>query len=117
MNEEFIQKVRIELAKVIDNNLLVVVEGIKDERSLKNLGVKRIMVLKGPLFSVVEKFSVEKEVVLLTDLDEEGRKLFSVLKRDAQKFGVKVNEDLRRSLFKTDVRHIEGLDSYLTNHS
>lgn len=117
MNEEFIQKVRIELAKVIDNNLLVVVEGIKDERSLKNLGVKRIMVLKGPLFSVVEKFSVEKEVVLLTDLDEEGRKLFSVLKRDAQKFGVKVNEDLRRSLFKTDVRHIEGLDSYLRNHS
>ena len=117
MKQEYVEKVRFELAKVIEKNILVIVEGIKDERALKNLGVKRIMVLKGPLFAVVEKFSNEKEIVLLTDLDAEGRKLFSVLKCDAQKFGVKVNESLRKALFKTDIRHIEGLDSYLFGKS
>lgn len=106
--------VRKELVSVIEKNLLVVVEGIKDERSLKMLGVERIMVLKGPLFSVVEKFANEKEIVLLTDLDGEGKKLFSVLRKDAQKHGVKVNEKLRKLLFKTDLRHIEGIASYLS---
>jgi len=112
--EEEKRAVRDELQLVIDKDLLVIVEGIKDERALKLLGVKRIMVLKGPLFSVVEKFANEKEIVLLTDLDGEGKKLFSVLKKDAQKHGVKVNEKLRKLLFKTDLRHIEGIASYLS---
>jgi 5S rRNA maturation endonuclease (ribonuclease M5) len=50
----------------------------------------------------------------LTDLDGEGKKLFAILKKDAQKHGVKVNEKLRKLLFKTDLRHIEGLASYLS---
>lgn len=90
--KEAAQKVREEIDVLIERDVLIVVEGLKDERSLRSLGVKKVMVLKGPLFSVVERLVGEDEVVILTDLDAQGRKLFSILKRDAQRLGVRVNE-------------------------
>lgn len=95
-------------------DLLVVVEGPKDERALKELGVRRVFSLKKPLFAAVEDIVVaEKEVVLLTDLDDEGKKLYHKLSVDLQRHGVKINNKLREFLFKTKLRHIEGLTRYL----
>ena len=54
-----------------------------------------------------------KEVVLLTDLDDEGKKLYHELFVNLQKHGVKVDNRLRELLFKSDLRQIEGLPSYL----
>ncbi len=102
------------LDDIKSRNLLVIVEGPKDVRALKALGVSNIIYLKKPLFAVVEEVAgMVKEVVLLTDLDEEGKKLYHRLFVDLQKHGVKVDNRLRELLFKTDLRQIEGLSSYL----
>ena len=101
------------LDEIKRKGLLVVVEGPKDKRALEALGVERVFSLKKPLYAVVEEISSEKEVVLLTDLDEEGKKLYHKLFVDFQRHGVKINNKLREFLFKTKLRHIEGLTKYL----
>lgn len=101
------------LDEIKQKNLLVIVEGIKDVRALKSLGITNVISLKKPLFAVVEEVANNKEVVLLTDLDEEGKKLYHELSVNLQKFGVKINNHLRDFLFKTQLRQIEGLASYL----
>jgi 5S rRNA maturation endonuclease (ribonuclease M5) len=96
--------------------LLVIVEGPKDKAALEALGITNILSLKKPLFSVVEEVaSIAKEVVLLTDLDEEGKKLYHELSSALQRHRVKVNNLLREFLFKTKLRHIEGLPSYISH--
>ena len=107
-----------ELLDLIDDikkkELLVIVEGIKDKKALKSLGVENIFTLKKPLYSVVEEISkMSKEVVILTDLDDKGKELYHKLSRDLQRNGVKVNNKLREALFRTPLRHIEGIDTYL----
>ncbi len=102
------------LDEIKQKDLLVVVEGLKDKRALEELGIVRIFFLKKPLFAAVEEIAEhEKEVVLLTDLDVEGKKLYHRLSVDLQKHGVKINNKLREFLFKTKLSHIEGLTSYL----
>ncbi len=102
------------LDKIKQKDLLVVVEGLKDRRALEELGIVRIFCLNQPLFAVVEEIAAtEKEVVLLTDLDEEGKKLYYRLSVDLQRHGVKISNKLREFLFTTKLRHIEGLNSYL----
>ena len=102
------------LDEIKRKGLLIIVEGPKDKRALEELGLERVFSLKKPLFAVVEEIADnEKEVVLLTDLDEEGKKLYHKLSVDLQRHGVKVNNKLREFLFKTKLRHIEGLNSYL----
>ena len=88
---------------------LVLVEGIKDKKALESLGFVNVVTLKNrPLFEVVESIG-EKEVVVLTDLDREGKKLFSILRKGFQRRGIKVDTKLRVALFKTGVRQIESL--------
>lgn len=99
-------------------NLLVLVEGIKDKRALEELGIKNVLTLKKALYAMVEQIAEQaNEVVLLTDLDEEGKKLYHRLSNDLQKHGVKINNDLREFLFKTELRHIEGLATYILTSS
>ena len=108
------EQIRELLAEIKKKGLLVVVEGPKDKHALESLGITNIMSLKRPLYAVVEEIaSKAKEIVLLTDLDEEGKKLYHKLSVDLQKHGVKINNKLREFLFKTKLRHIEGLATYL----
>lgn len=94
---------------------VVIVEGKKDKVSLHSLGVKNVVSLENkPLFRIIEELEAE-EVVILTDLDGEGRKLFSRLSHGLQRNGVKVDNKFRKLLFKTDLSHIEGLYTYLLN--
>ncbi|MBS3147883.1 toprim domain-containing protein [Candidatus Woesearchaeota archaeon] len=104
------------LEEIRNKNLLVLVEGIKDKRALSKLGIGRIKTLNKPLFEIVEDIAAtEKEIALLVDLDIEGKKLYSKLSTDLQKHKVKINNKLRNFLFKTPIRHIEGLASYLSD--
>lgn len=94
----------------------IVVEGIKDIRSLKSLGIpeERISDIKGPLFSFIENVAeTHKQIILLTDIDVEGDKLFKTLYTDFPKLGVVVDRSFRDWLINnTPVSHIEGLSSY-----
>jgi len=91
---------------------LVIVEGKKDREALQKLGFDNIVLLNKPLYEVAESVS-EKDVVLLTDLDKKGREIYSKLKKGLDKRGVTVDDTLRNLLFKTELRQIEGLTSYL----
>jgi len=88
----------------------VIVEGIKDKRVLEDLGFNKIITLNGrALFKIVEELNC-KEVILLVDLDKEGRKLYSKLKSLCSRNGIKVDDRFRNYLFKeTKIRQIEGL--------
>ena len=88
---------------------IVIVEGIKDKKALESLGFTDISYInRQPLFKVVEILQ-KKEVIILTDLDREGRKLYSRLKDELNNRGVRVDDELRELLFKTELRQIEGL--------
>ena len=69
------------LANLRSSRSLVLVEGRKDKEALTNLGVMNIKtVSQKPLYKTVEEVSESKEtVVILTDLDNEGRKYYSCL--------------------------------------
>ncbi len=98
-----------ELAVLKDK--LVIVEGKKDKEALKSFGITNVVTLKKSLFEVVEEVSSKaKECVILTDLDKKGKYLYSRLRQDLQKHGVKVDNSFRNFLFReTKLRQIEGL--------
>ena len=100
----------------ITSNILVIVEGKKDRIALQKLGINNIVELsKKPIFQIVEEISNSNdECIILTDLDKEGKQLYSKLNSNLQKHGVKINNKFREFLFKnTKLRQIEVIDSYL----
>lgn len=104
-----------EIKKLRQSGKAVIVEGIKDKRALEKFGIKRVFTLsRKPIYAVIEEVSDKhKEVVILTDLDKEGKQLFGRLNTGLQHLGVKVDKKFREFLFKkTKLRQIEGLTRY-----
>ncbi|HIH24782.1 TPA: hypothetical protein HA251_07150 [Candidatus Woesearchaeota archaeon] len=91
----------------------VLVEGPRDVRSLEKLGFRHIIRLDKPLYAMVEQLEHEEELLILTDLDDHGRKLYKYFYDEFTRRGVRVNNRLRLLIFQTPVRHIEGLARYL----
>jgi 5S rRNA maturation endonuclease (ribonuclease M5) len=102
-----------ELETLKNSKKVILVEGKKDQLVLEKFGIKSIT-LKKPLFSVVE--TIEKECIILTDLDKEGRRLYSILRKNLEKRKVKIDNRFRVFLIKrTKLKQIEGLDTYIKN--
>jgi len=95
-----------------EKDSLVIVEGKKDKKALEALGFSKVIILNKPLYEIVESIK-EKRVLLLTDLDKEGKQIYSKLKKDLDKRGIMVDDCLRNLLFRTELRQIEGLTYYL----
>ena len=111
-----IEEFNILIDKIKNSNTLVIVEGKKDKIALQKLGLNNIIELsKKPIFQIVEDIANSNdECVILTDLDKEGKQLYSKLNSNLQKNGVKINNKFREFLFKhTKLRQIEGIDTYL----
>ncbi|MEM4282329.1 MAG: hypothetical protein QXU88_00870 [Candidatus Woesearchaeota archaeon] len=108
-----------EIAEAIEvlrkSRKLIVVEGKKDKSALNRLGLRNVMTLKKPLYAVVDEIAASgEECVLLTDLDREGRKLYSLLRSELQKLGIKIDDRLRNLLLvKTPLKCIEALADFL----
>ncbi len=103
-------------------NILVIVEGLKDKEALKELGFEKIYTIKKPIYAVIDDIlkllqkTKRKECLILTDLDREGKKIYSKLNSQLSQNGVKVNSTLRNFLFRhTTLRQIEGLNTYIQN--
>jgi len=98
-----------------ERGIPIIVEGKKDKAALNELGITNIITIEGPLYQMVESIaSKHKRVMILTDLDPEGKKLYSVLKKDLSFHGVKIDDKFREFLFrKTKLRQIEGMNTYL----
>ena len=97
-----------EIAAIQESGITIIVEGKKDKASLNKLELSNIITLNKPLYEIVESIN-EKDVIILTDLDAEGRKLYHKLKSAFSKRGVNVDNNLRKLLFKAKVRNIEAL--------
>ncbi|MBI2499329.1 toprim domain-containing protein [Candidatus Woesearchaeota archaeon] len=95
-----------------NTNKLIIVEGKKDKKVLQDLGCKEITTISNSLFLTLDKIN-SKEVIILTDLDKEGKKVYSIIKKTLQRKGIKIDNKFREFLFKnTEISHIEGLKKY-----
>lgn len=106
------------LEEIKESWKLVVVEGKKDRNALLFLGLKNVYAIdKKPIFKAVEEIAaMSNRVVILTDLDSEGKKIFGKLNSDLQYHGVEVDNYYREFLFRnTKLRQIEGMPSYIEN--
>ena len=118
MDSDKIEELYNHIKKIKDCNILIIVEGKKDEKALKKFGISNIVELnKKPLFQIAEEISGSNgECIILTDLDKKGKELYGNLSSNLQMRGVKIRNDLREFLFKhTKLRQIEGLTKYLSN--
>lgn len=102
------------LEKLRDSRKLIIVEGKKDKITLEKLGIKNVVAIsRKPLYAFIESINA-KEVIILTDLDRTGKKIYSILKHKLQARGVKVDDYFREYLFKSSkITQIEGLFRYL----
>lgn len=115
MNEELFE----EIGQLKKSDYLVIAEGPKDRAALEHFEIRNIITLsKKPLFHIIEEIvKTGKEVAILTDLDKKGKELYGRINSELQRFGVKVNNDFRKFLFReTKLRQIEGLVTYTHNH-
>lgn len=106
------------ISKLKESGKLVIVEGKKDRSALEGLGVKNILILKSAIYKEIEDAvnNGNREIVILTDLDKTGKKLYARLKSGLTERGVTVDSYFREFLFKhTKLRQIEGMTAYM-NH-
>ncbi|MEK6940601.1 MAG: toprim domain-containing protein [Nanoarchaeota archaeon] len=96
----------------------IIVEGKKDKKALEYFEIKNVITLDRPLYEIIELVSDNfEEVIILTDLDKAGKKIYSILSRELGKRGVRIEEKYRNFLFqKTQLTQIEGLVSYEANN-
>lgn len=103
------------------NGALIVVEGEKDVKSLRAIGVEsEIFAIKScgeSLPDVIDEIGCGgREVILLMDFDSHGRELTERLAKSLERMKVKLNLTFWRelsSLLNNDLRDIEGLAAYI----
>lgn len=98
----------------------IIVEGRRDEQSLRRLGVEgKIFCMKATgigFFDFVEKVKPSREVIVLTDFDRKGRELSSQLIGELSRIRIKADDRLwreLRSLGHSDIRSVEELADYV----
>ncbi len=93
----------------------IIVEGKKDKQVLEEHGVKNIFTLNKPIYKLVEEIALHyKSCIILVDLDKEGRKLYKSLRKNLEKYKVKINDKFRNFLFRhTKIRQLESLDRFI----
>lgn len=99
---------------------ILIVEGLKDEKALKTLGLKDIVRISGKsLIKVIENVKEIKEtkrtkgiddVIILTDFDSKGRKLAARLTRLLQSYRIHPNQRLRSEVMKLGWNKIEDMN-------
>jgi len=117
MNKESAnQELREELEHAKKRGFLVLVEGKNDKKAFEELGFENVFAIdKMPHYRVVEEaVKRAKDVMIMTDLDKEGKKLYRYFNHHLCQNGVRVHNQLREFMFKnTQLRQMEGLVNYL----
>ncbi|KXB09160.1 hypothetical protein AKJ35_00490 [candidate division MSBL1 archaeon SCGC-AAA833F18] len=116
---EEIEKILDEIRQISKEGTPIIVEGEKDEKSLRELDIK------GPIYHIsgnqkstlnfLESLRGYEKVVVLTDFDQEGDKLARFSSKHLPKLGVDAELDLRKKLKKyvrKGVKDIEGLSKF-----
>lgn len=117
---EELEKTLDEIKKKSAEGAAIIVEGRKDEKSLRKLGVS------GPIHQIptggrtplnsLEDLSDYEEAIVLTDFDEAGEDLADFCEKHLEKLGVNILFDLRSKLkhnIRKAVKDIEGMAKFI----
>ncbi len=119
MYAENYKRFEILIDKLREFDGVIIVEGVRDEVALRNLGVRAeiIRLSRLPLAEIALIASQHHDVMILTDLDREGENLAGKLTRYLEGYRCRVDTETRRELkriAKKDIKGIEDLyDLYL----
>jgi len=113
---EELQKLLQRLSDEAENGSVIVVEGVRDKKSLESMGIRgRVVCIQSSrrsTFSFAEQLDGEKKVIILMDFDRQGVYLANRLSRVLNCQSVHANVVLwreLRSLTRSDLRSIEEL--------
>lgn len=116
---EKIEEIITELKELSKNGAIIVVEGRRDEESLKLLGINGEIMLASqrPLFEFTEFLAnTGKQIILLTDWDKKGGIVARKIIKYLLGYGIMPNVDIRsriRNLVKKRIKDIESLNNYV----
>ncbi len=115
--EEELEGVRqvIKRLKERDDDIPIIVEGSKDKKALKFLGIKEpiIRIKKGDtIFHIIERMRGKyDEVIVLTDWDRTGGRLAHRIKKACMANAITCNEEHRLELIKHLKKEIKDVES------
>jgi len=107
-----------ELSEILEKNKdkLTIVEGKRDKKVLCSLSFTNVVTINKGLYETVEDLK-EKEVLLLTDFDSEGKQIAKKLNTFLQHLGYKTDNETRRKIgllfAKLRIKKIEELRGVL----
>jgi len=93
----------------------IIVEGKNDKAALEKLGVQEhiIELNKGiPLFRIVEALQDYDMIIILTDMDQEGKIIRKKLIHLFNDYGIREDVKPRELFARLRLSHVEGLDTY-----
>lgn len=103
-----------------ESGAAIIVEGRKDESSLRRLGVRKGIFCLKALNKNFHDFMFEvekaKEAILMVDFDKEGKKMAKKLIEELTRSKVKVNDSVWRrvrNLTRPEVKGVEELADYI----
>ncbi len=121
-DEERLKRIELiikELGEFSSNGATIVVEGRKDRRALRDLGIKGeiIFASRFPLFQFSENAADNsREIIVMTDWDKEGEMLARKISGYLTSFGCTPNMGIRLNLgalVKKEVIEVENLAGYI----
>ena len=122
--KEKLLKILESLAEESKNGIPILVEGKKDVNTLRNLGIKGIIITiktKGKSFlnliSEIKQLEASK-VILLLDFDKRGKEDTKCFQQNLEHNKIKYNLTYWRELIaltSKKIQYIESLDAYLFN--
>lgn len=117
---EVIETIIAELLQYAEQDVVIIVEGLKDIRALNRLGIEGHFELAThrSLLDFCEQIARKHNyVIILTDWDRRGNILEENLVRIFKSLDIGYNVELRKklsSLVKGDIKDVEGLPSYIS---
>lgn len=121
-DEERLKQIELLIKELEDSSIsgaTIVVEGRKDRRALRDLGIEGevIFASRSPLFQLSERAANNsEEIVVMTDWDRKGDMLARRMSNYLTALGHPPNLRIRSrlgSLVKKDVKEVENLPGYI----
>ena len=118
---EKLEELILELQRMSGKGTLIIVEGKRDRKALRALGITGTIMLgtKKSIIMFCDEVAREyNSVIVLTDWDEKGDKLAALMEGYLRSTSTAVNMDIRRNiknLVQKRIKDIESLDTHISN--
>ncbi|MCK4246951.1 MAG: hypothetical protein KAX04_00235 [Methanomicrobia archaeon] len=105
-----------------EENALILVEGRRDAESLKNIGIESEIICisqKNMYDLTLDLVKKDKKIIILTDFDSEGTKLFKKYRKELESLGANIDTAYYKKLkfyLKKFIKGIEDIDNLLATH-